>query len=91
MRLSKIRVKKLNFLQSPATAIYFNDVTHQINQYRLENQILEKKNQIEALESYTSTISHEFRTPIGTSLMFLESLFSLNLSEHAEKTIKLVI
>ena len=91
VRLSKIRVKKLNFMQSPATAIYFSDATHQLSQHRLENQIHEEKKRIKALETYTSTISHEFRTPIGTSLMFLESLLSLNLSEHAEKTIKLVI
>ena len=33
-----------------------------------------KQNRNESLESYTSTISHEFRTPLATSLMFLENL-----------------
>ena len=27
-----------------------------------------------SLESYTSTISHEFRTPLSTSLMFIENM-----------------
>ena len=39
---------------------------------RLEGQI--EKNKSEYLKSYTSTMSHEFRTPLGTSLMFLEDL-----------------
>ena len=43
---------------------------------RLEAQILEEKNRNETLESYTSTISHEFRTPLSTSLMFLEQILS---------------
>ena len=59
---------------------------------RLESQILEEKNHTESLESYTSTISHEFRTPIGTSLMFLESLLQQeNLNENSREIIHLVI
>ena len=59
---------------------------------RLESQILEEKNLNESLESYTSTISHEFRTPIGTSLMFLESLLLTNdLNKNSREIINLVI
>jgi len=29
------------------------------------------------MESYTATISHEFRTPVSTSVMFLEALLGL--------------
>ena len=34
--------------------------------------MLEEKNRNESLETYTSSISHEFRTPLSTSLMLLE-------------------
>ena len=36
------------------------------------------------------TISHEFRTPLSTSLMFLESLFVESLSQSGQKLVKLV-
>ena len=58
---------------------------------KLESQILEEKNRNESLESYTSTISHEFRTPIGTSLMFLESLLCVGLNNQAEQIVRLII
>ena len=90
-RFSKIQLKKIKFLTKPAIAVFFNDVTHEINQRRLESQIVEQKNRNHELESYTSTISHEFRTPIATSLMFLETLVSNGLSQNAQTSIKLVI
>ena len=40
----------------------------------LELQIKKEKYRADSLHSYTSTMSHEFRTPLGTSLMFLEDL-----------------
>ena len=47
-------------------------MTQLVKKMRLEGQI--EKNKSEYLKSYTSTMSHEFRTPLGTSLMFLEDL-----------------
>ena len=49
-------------------------MTNHVSQVRLESKILEEQNRNVSLQSYTSTISHEFRTPLATSLMFLESL-----------------
>ena len=49
-------------------------MTQLVKKLRLEAKILEEKNRADLLQNYTSTISHEFRTPLGTSLMFLESL-----------------
>ena len=44
------------------------------------------------MESYTSTVSHEFRTPIGTSLMFLENLLkSEDLKPEAKATVRIVM
>ena len=51
-------------------------MTQHANQLRLESQFLKEKNRSNALETYTSTISHEFRTPLGTSLMLLEQILS---------------
>ena len=42
------------------------------------------------MESYTSTISHEFRTPLSTALMFLESLLD-TLSGEERRTIRMII
>jgi len=69
-----IRAKKITYLGIPAIAIYFLNMTHHLNEVRLESQILEQKNLNETLESFTSTISHEFRTPVGTALMLLEQI-----------------
>ena len=55
---------------------------------RLGSQILKEKNRSESLETYTSTISHEFRTPLSTSLMFLESILST--PGHKESTFKML-
>jgi len=71
---TQIRTRKINYLEKPAVAIYLKNITEHINQLRLESQILEQKNKNATLESYTSTISHEFRTPLATCLMFLEGL-----------------
>ena len=51
-----------------------------------------EQNRIETLQSYTSTMSHEFRTPIGTCLMFLDGLMNAqNLTPDAVKVLTLVI
>ena len=67
-------MKKIDYLESPAIAIYFLNMTKEVEQLQLESKLLEQTNRNESLQSYTSTISHEFRTPIGTSLMFLEQM-----------------
>ena len=58
---------------------------------RLEAQILEEKNRNETLESYTSTISHEFRTPLSTSLMFLEQMIRFITNPEHYKIVQLII
>ena len=58
---------------------------------RLEGQVLEEKNRSESLESFTSTISHEFKTPIGTTLMFLETLLTMGLNKQAKQIVELMM
>ena len=86
-----IRTKKIKYLESPAIAIYFQNMTQHVKQLRLESLVLQEKNKTQQLENYTSTISHEFRTPLGTSLMFLENLMQLRLGEDAMSLINLVV
>ena len=87
-----VRSKRIDYLESPAVVIYFENKTQHANELRLEGQILKEKNRIESLETYTSTISHEFRTPLSTSLMFLESLLTKpGHSEGAFQMLSLVV
>ena len=86
-----IRAKKIDYLEQPAIAIYFQSMTKHLNQLRLESQVLEEKNRVQMLESYTSTISHEFRTPLSTSLMFLENLLRSLTDKQAVEIINLIV
>lgn len=62
-----------------------------LTQLRLESEILAEKNYTESLESYTATISHEFRTPISISLMFIESVLHMIKDEEQSRILKLVV
>ena len=84
-------MKKINYLEKPATAVHFYNMTQHVNQVRLESQILEEKNRNVSLQSYTSTISHEFRTPLSTSLMFLANLLETNLPQGTISVIQLIV
>ena len=87
-----IRSKKIDYLESPAIAVYFQNMTHHANQLQLESQFLKEKNRSESLETYTSTISHEFRTPLSTSLMLLESIMSkTSFNEETFKILTLIV
>ena len=67
-----IRAKHIDYLETPSIAIFFQNMTQYVEQLRLESKLLEEKNVNESLQSLTSTISHEFRTPLATVLMFIE-------------------
>ena len=47
-------------------------MTTHVNQVKLESQLLQEKNMTESLENFTSTMQHEFKTPLATSLDFLK-------------------
>eukprot|EP00353_Schmidingerella_taraikaensis_P006733 CAMPEP_0185593826 /NCGR_PEP_ID=MMETSP0434-20130131/72769_1 /TAXON_ID=626734 ORGANISM="Favella taraikaensis, Strain Fe Narragansett Bay" /NCGR_SAMPLE_ID=MMETSP0434 /ASSEMBLY_ACC=CAM_ASM_000379 /LENGTH=117 /DNA_ID=CAMNT_0028220723 /DNA_START=116 /DNA_END=469 /DNA_ORIENTATION=+ len=67
-------------------------MTHHTQQLRLESQIIVEKNRTESLESYTSTISHEFRTPLSTTLMLLESILRQpGLTTETVKQLNLIV
>ena len=56
----------------------------------LQSEIVESKNRSDCLESYNATISHEFRTPLSTALMFLESLLRQLQDEQLLKLCKMM-
>ena len=73
-RYTTIYVESIEYQQQPATAIYFEEMTQYVNVLKMESRILEEKNKSQSLESYTSMISHEFRTPISTSMTMIEGI-----------------
>ena len=89
---SSILVKPTTYLQRNCFAVSFLNMTKHVESLKLESQVLEERNRTESLESFTSTISHEYRTPLGTSLMFLESVLeSDSLSEEQRGLLNLVV
>ena len=86
-----VRARAIEYLQEPAIAIYFQNMTQHINQLCLESEILDSKNRAAALESYTSTISHEFRTPLSTCLMFLDQMLLQTDDKEHMRVMKLII
>lgn len=87
----QIRVKHIEYLEKKAIAVYFTNVSHHVKQLRLEKEVVTEQNRVETLESYTSTISHEFRTPLATCLTFLDSLMQMDLPPRCIQMLKLVI
>ena len=84
---TRIHVKRISYLEKPSMAIHFQDMTQHVKQVRLESQILEEKNRNTSLQSYTSTMQHEFRTPLATALMFLAHIAATLLSQEMRHTL----
>ena len=56
-----------------AIAIFFSDVSKKIKTTLREKIAAEKEQQAKTAENFTSTVSHEMRTPLG-SIIFLIGL-----------------
>ena len=54
-----------------AIAIFFFDVTKKIKTKLNEKMTAEKVQQAKHAENFTSTVSHEMRTPLGSMLFFI--------------------
>ena len=70
--------------------MYFEEVTKNVQMMRLESKVIQQRNIAQNLESYTSMMSHEFRTPLATSIMFIEMILGMQTNAAAIKMIKLV-
>lgn len=65
-------------------------MTDQVKVMRLESKILKQKSKAENLNSYASMMSHEFRTPLETSLMYLEMVLELITDDKCHDMINIV-
>ena len=70
-----------------AIAIFFSDVTKKIKTIMKEKMTAEKVQQAKNAENFTSTVSHEMRTPLGSMLFFIGLIE--NLLEAMPQTIEL--
>ena len=70
-----------------AIAIFFSDVSKKIKTTLREKIAAEKEQQAKTAENFTSTVSHEMRTPLG-SIIFLIGLIE-KLLETMPQTIEL--
>ena len=52
---------------------------------RLERKVIQQKSEAQNLESYTAMISHEFRTPLATALMFIDIILGRTADEFVIK------
>ena len=71
--------------------MHLQDVTSIVKQLHLQQEVMEQKRKTEKLETYTSTVSHEFRTPLGTSIMQLEELLKDDRYKKFHKVIRIVL
>jgi len=89
-KYTQIRVKSLEFMDSSAIAVYFYDMTHHVEQIRLESEIIERENRHLALLNFQMVTTLEFKTPLTTSLMFLESLLREELQSQARSMLNII-
>ena len=72
-----ISSKRVEFDGRNAVAIHFQNVTQLVKTVQLESKILDQQIKVNALQNYASIMQHEFKTPIATSVSFLETILFL--------------
>ena len=91
----QVRVKSITFHEQAAVAIYFYNVTHHMESLKLSKRTVEQKSSTRktknAISDSQMIIEQEFRTPLSTSLMFLENLLLQNSITAATKQVLMVI
>ena len=66
-----IKVKRQSYEGKSAIVIFIHDVSKKINSKIIELQQQEKIIQARQTATFTSTLSHEMRTPLGSVLFFV--------------------
>ena len=72
----QIRVKSIEFVQKRATAIYFYDCTSQIMAMELNGKLISKEKRNPNLLLSQISLSYEFRSPLTSVLMLLDSMLA---------------
>ena len=78
-------------MQKNATAVYLYDITNHIKSLQLGSKLYSQQKQNKSLTLSQMTLSHEFRAPLGSTLMLLESLLRTIVDEAQRRIIGIVI
>ena len=84
-------MKSIEFHEQDAVAIYFYDVTHHIASKKLTNEVQEHMTRHNNIANSHLVVSHEFRSPLTSSLMLLESLLLSDLVTAVRGVVLIVI
>ena len=76
-RFYSIRVKKQNYMGASAITLYTIDETPKIRRKLNRMKYLEKKQTASQAEMFSSTVSHEMRTPLQTMIFFITQVLIL--------------
>ena len=81
-----MRIKNLNYCGKEAISIYIRDRTQAVKEKLYSMKEQEKIQSTIQTENYTSTISHEMRTPILSIIFFLTIIMDNLKSSPVNKT-----
>jgi len=73
----EMQVKRQIYVGKPVIALYIRDKTKRVHEKLLMMERKEETQMKQQVESFTSTISHEMRTPILTIIFFLQQVMEM--------------
>ena len=72
-----MRIERQAYIGKPALALYISDRTNKMHE-KLSNMVQREEEQSnQQTENFTSTLSHEMRTPLLTILFFLQRIIAI--------------
>ena len=72
----QIRVKSIEFLNKPAIAVYFYNMTDHVLSIKLNNKLRREQQKNFAASVSHDMVSDEFYSPLSSSLILMESLLT---------------
>lgn len=84
------RKRRVKFQDREAIAVQLVDMSQYIKTLTLESAVMLQKNRNTSLQNYAAMSNHEFRTPLATILMLLQTLMAMKLHSQANHYLKLI-
>ena len=81
----KIKVQRQSYEGKASMVILMRDVTEKIHSKIQKLKIKEDINDLKQAESFTSTVSDEMKTPLGSINFFVKQLYAIFLSEAFQR------
>ena len=81
-RFVRIKVNRQSYEGKASIVILVRDVSEKINHRMQQIKIQEQKIEAQQAESFTATVSHEMKTPLGSILFFVKQLHTLLVIEQ---------